>query len=141
MDRIDKQILEIMKGNARISMQELGDAIGMSRVAAKKRVQKLERDGIIRGYNTCIYRDDEITMFITKTMCETPIEVLDMSVRSNNCLRRANIKTVGDIADAIANGVDLANISNCGAKSRREIMERMMLFQYYSLPEKQRGAY
>ncbi len=64
MDRIDEQILEIMKGNARISMQELGDAIGMSRVAAKKRVQKLERDEIIRGYNTCIYRDDEITMFI-----------------------------------------------------------------------------
>ena len=64
MDRIDEQILEIMKGNARISMQELGDAIGMSRVAAKKRVRKLERDGIIRGYNTCIYRYDEITMFI-----------------------------------------------------------------------------
>ena len=64
MDRIDEQILEIMKGNARISMQELGDVIGMSRVAAKKRVRKLERDGIIRGYNTCIYRDDEITMFI-----------------------------------------------------------------------------
>ena len=80
-------------------------------------------------------------MYLTKTMCETPIEVLDMSVRSNNCLRRANIKTVGDIADAIANGIDLANIRNCGAKSRREIMERMMLFQYYSLPEKQRGAY
>ena len=47
-----------------MSYQELGDAIGMSRVAAKKRVQKLERDGVIRGYNTCIYREDEITMFI-----------------------------------------------------------------------------
>jgi DNA-binding Lrp family transcriptional regulator len=33
-------------------------------VAAKKRVQKLEREGIIRGYNTYIYRADETTMFI-----------------------------------------------------------------------------
>lgn len=64
MDKTDEKILELMKGNARISYQELGEKIGMSRVAAKKRVQKLERDGIIRGYNTCIYREDEITLFI-----------------------------------------------------------------------------
>lgn len=64
MDRTDEKILSLLKGNARMSYQELGDAIGMSRVAAKKRVQKLERDGVIRGYNTCIYREDEITMFI-----------------------------------------------------------------------------
>ena len=64
MDKTDEKILNLLKGNARMSYQELGDAIGMSRVAAKKRVQKLERDGIIRGYNTCIYRDEDITMLI-----------------------------------------------------------------------------
>lgn len=64
MNRIDEKILELMKGNARISMQALGKAIGISRVAARKHVKKLENDKIIRGYNTCIYRDDEITMFI-----------------------------------------------------------------------------
>ena len=64
MDEKDEQILDIMKGNARISYQELGDALGISRVAAMKRVRRLEEDGIIRGYNTCIYRDDEVTMFM-----------------------------------------------------------------------------
>ena len=64
LDRTDERILDLLKGNARMSFQELGDAIGMSRVAAKKRVLKLEQEGIIRAYNTCIYRDDEITMFI-----------------------------------------------------------------------------
>ena len=64
MDGTDEKILDLLKGNARMSYQELGDAIGMSRVAAKKRVQKLEKDGIIRGYNTCIYRPGEITMVI-----------------------------------------------------------------------------
>lgn len=64
VDKTDERILDLMKGNARISFQELGEEIGMSRVAAKKRVQKLEQDGIIRGYNTCIYRDGEVTMFI-----------------------------------------------------------------------------
>lgn len=64
MDRTDEKILDLLKGNARMSYQELGDAIGMSRVAAKKRVQKLEREGIIRGYNTYISREDEVTLLI-----------------------------------------------------------------------------
>ena len=64
LDELDRKILRIMRGNARISFQELGDELGMSRVGAKKRVRKLEEQGIIRGYNTCIYGENEITMFI-----------------------------------------------------------------------------
>ena len=64
MDGTDEKILDLLKGNARMSYQELGDAIGMSRVAAKKRVMKLESEGIIRGYNTCIYRPDDIIALI-----------------------------------------------------------------------------
>ncbi len=64
MDEKDKQILNMIKGNARKSYQEIGDALGISRVAAKKRIAKLEEAGIIRQYNTYIKRDDEITMLI-----------------------------------------------------------------------------
>ncbi|MBP3297353.1 MAG: AsnC family transcriptional regulator, partial [Lachnospiraceae bacterium] len=45
MDDKDEQILDLMKGNARISYQELGDVLGISRVAAMKRVRRLEEDG------------------------------------------------------------------------------------------------
>ena len=41
MDRTDEQILNLIKGNARMSYQEIGDSIGISRVAAMKRVRKL----------------------------------------------------------------------------------------------------
>ena len=64
MDKTDIRITDLLKRNARMSYQELGNQIGMSRVAAKKRVKKLEEKGVIRGYNTCIFRDDEVTMFI-----------------------------------------------------------------------------
>ena len=64
MDGTDKKILDMLKGNARMSYQELGDALGISRVAARKRVDKLEKAGIIRGYNTYIKTGDEITMLI-----------------------------------------------------------------------------
>ena len=33
MDGKDKQILDMIKGNARMSYQEIGDALGMTRVA------------------------------------------------------------------------------------------------------------
>ncbi len=64
MDEKDKQILNMIKGDARKSYQEIGDALGISRVAAKKRIARLEEAGIIRQYNTYIKRDDEITMLI-----------------------------------------------------------------------------
>ena len=64
MDEKDKQILNMIKSDARKSYQEIGDALGISRVAAKKRIAKLEEAGIIRQYNTYIKRDDEITMLI-----------------------------------------------------------------------------
>ncbi|WP_024865636.1 Lrp/AsnC family transcriptional regulator [Butyrivibrio sp. FCS014] len=64
MDEKDKQILNMIKGDARKSYQEIGDALGISRVAAKKRIAKLEEAGIIRQYNTYIKKDDEITMLI-----------------------------------------------------------------------------
>ncbi len=64
MDKIDEQLLDMIKGNARMTYQEMGDALGMTRMAAKKRVKKLEDAGIIRGYNTTIHRKDEVTIMI-----------------------------------------------------------------------------
>lgn len=64
LDEKDEQILDLLKGNARMSYQEIGNHLGISRVAAKKRVDKLEKDGIIRGYNTCIYKPGKVTALI-----------------------------------------------------------------------------
>lgn len=64
MDSTDEKMLNLMKGNARISYEELGKELGMSRVAAMKRVKKLEKEGVIRGYNTYICREDEVLCFI-----------------------------------------------------------------------------
>ena len=89
MDRTDKRILEIMQGNARISYQELGDKLGISRVAAMKRVRKLEQEGIIRGYNTYICREDELTMLIDiVTKPETFEEVMNYCLTQTAFVRQ-----------------------------------------------------
>ena len=50
MDETDEKILELIRYNARMSYQEIADNVELSRVAVKKRVQKLEEAGIIRQY-------------------------------------------------------------------------------------------
>lgn len=54
IDRIDKKILGILQNNARISNAEIARQIGMAPSAVLERIRKLERRGIILGYETRI---------------------------------------------------------------------------------------
>ena len=80
-------------------------------------------------------------MNLTSTMKGEPIESLDLSVRSFNSLKRADFHTIGDVAQAVASGRELKGIRNCGAKSVREIMEHLFLYQYNSLSPSRQEAY
>lgn len=50
LDREDDAILRILQREGRISNIDLAARIGLSPSACLRRVQRLERDGIIRGY-------------------------------------------------------------------------------------------
>ncbi|MBU5627364.1 Lrp/AsnC family transcriptional regulator [Oscillibacter sp. MSJ-2] len=54
LDEIDEKILDMLAENARMSYVDVGNAVGLSRVAAKARVQALESAGIIDKYVTVI---------------------------------------------------------------------------------------
>ena len=53
----------------------------------------------------------------------TPIEQLDMTVRSYNCLKREGIHTVGEVITR--SEADLMDIRNFGAKSIDEVKEKL----------------
>ncbi len=80
-------------------------------------------------------------MYMTKEMREAPLDELELSVRSGNCLKRSGYKTVGDVVEAISSGLDLKAIRNCGSISVREIQEHLFLFQYYSLPKEKQDTF
>ena len=54
MDQIDQKILELIRENARMSYSDIGKAVGISRVSAKKRMDSMEKAGVIKGYQTVI---------------------------------------------------------------------------------------
>ena len=54
---------------------------------------------------------------------DLPIEDLDLSERPNNCLKRAQINTVGELLTK--NEDDLLNITNFGQKSLDEVKAKL----------------
>ena len=54
---------------------------------------------------------------------DTPVDELELSVRSSNCLKNANIKTIGDLTRRTED--DIAKTRNFGKKSLQEIKEKL----------------
>lgn len=54
LDELDNKILDVIKDNARLTFQQIGDAVGVSRVCVSTRMKALEEKGIIKGYQTVI---------------------------------------------------------------------------------------
>jgi DNA-binding Lrp family transcriptional regulator len=50
MDDIDRQIVALLRQDARRSFQSIGMRVALSAPAVKRRVDRLEHDGVIRGY-------------------------------------------------------------------------------------------
>jgi DNA-binding Lrp family transcriptional regulator len=51
MDEIDHRIVALLRENARRSFQDIGQRVSLSAPAVKRRVDRLEVSGVIRGYS------------------------------------------------------------------------------------------
>ncbi|MFI3256686.1 MAG: DNA-directed RNA polymerase subunit alpha [Spirochaetales bacterium] len=59
-----------------------------------------------------------------KQLLSTPVEELELSVRSSNCLKNANIHTIGELTKKTED--DIAKTRNFGKKSLFEIKEKLL---------------
>lgn len=60
----------------------------------------------------------------SESVLDTPIEELDLSVRSYNCLKRQGVNTIGQLTECSEQ--DLLNIRNFGAKSIEEVKDKLV---------------
>jgi Lrp/AsnC family leucine-responsive transcriptional regulator len=51
LDRIDRQILDILQRDGRIAMTDLAARVNLSASPCSERVKRLEREGVITGYH------------------------------------------------------------------------------------------
>ena len=54
LDETDQEILKLLTENARLSYSEIGEKVGLSRVAVRARIQSLEERKIIEEYTAVI---------------------------------------------------------------------------------------
>ena len=115
-NNFDKLILEVWT-NGSISPEE---ALAL---AARILIEHFE---ILTSLNAIA---DATGMMIEKTedptvkALETSIEDLDFSVRAYNCLKRANINTLGDLVEK--SELEMMKIRNLGKKSLKEVMDKV----------------
>lgn len=54
LDELDRRILELLLDDGRSSASEVGRQVGLSPAAAKRRIDRLEQVGVIRGYRAVL---------------------------------------------------------------------------------------
>ncbi|GAB3539306.1 Lrp/AsnC family transcriptional regulator [Spirosoma fluminis] len=71
LDHIDRNVLEILQANAKITNAQLSKEIGLSPAPTLERVKKLETSGIIQSYHAQLNREKVglgVTTFVTVTL-------------------------------------------------------------------------
>lgn len=59
ISRSDEELLSVLREDARASTAEIARRLGLSRTTVQSRIQRLERDGVIRGYTVRIADEAE----------------------------------------------------------------------------------
>jgi len=76
LDKVDRQILEILMENGRVSYVELGESVGLSRVAVSERVNQLIKKGVIERF-TAIINSKKVGMSVS-AFFEVDVEPLHL---------------------------------------------------------------
>ena len=93
----------------------------------------IEQHGLVQTLHTIFGGKLPVSIPLSRAACETEVAEMELSVRAYNCLRRANITTVGELADLAMDG-RINQLRNMGIKTIREIQTKLLCFAYHSAP-------
>ena len=85
LDRIDRNILRELQQDARTRYTELARKVGLSTTPCKERVKRLEREGVIRGYQALLepsYLDAALVVFVQIRLNRTSQDIFEEFTRS-----------------------------------------------------------
>jgi len=120
MDEKDKQIINILKDDARAGYGEIGSQIGLSEGAVRKRIKALTNQGVIRQFTVKIGVAEgaqAITLLATNPAYPTQ-EV------SKKIQEIPNIETIYEVTGeydivAVITGMNVTEVNECIEKIRR----------------------
>ncbi|BAU31174.1 Lrp/AsnC family transcriptional regulator [Microcella alkaliphila] len=93
MDAIDSRIIDQLRQNARAGYGDIGDVVGLSASAVKRRVDRLVADGVIRGFTV------QVDPAVEGMVVEAYVELFCRGTVSPEDLRRL-LSAVPEVVDA-----------------------------------------
>ena len=54
LDSVDMKILKMLSADARVSFSEMGKEVGLSVSAVRKRVERLQKSGVVKGFTVAL---------------------------------------------------------------------------------------
>ena len=120
MDEKDRQIIKLLKNNARAGFGEIGTQIGLSEGAVRKRIKILTDEGVIRRFTVKIAVAEgaqAITLLATNPSFPTQ-EV------SKKIQQIPNVETIYEVTGeydivAVITGLNVTEVNECIEKIRR----------------------
>jgi DNA-binding Lrp family transcriptional regulator len=120
MDEVDRQIIKILKEDGRAGYSEIGEKIGLTEGAIRKRIKALTDDGTIRKFTVKIgvaEGAEAITLLATNPAYPTQ-EV------SKKIQTIPNVQTIYEVTGeydivAVISGMNVVEVNECIEKIRR----------------------
>ena len=120
MDSKDKQILRILKDDGRAGYGYIGEKVGLSEGAVRKRIKMLADSGVIRKFTVKIGVADgaeAITLLADKS--PFPTQVVSERIRAIS-----NVETTYEVTGqydivAVISGMNVTEVNECIEKIRR----------------------
>ena len=103
VDNLDFRIIDLLKLNARTGYGDIGQVIGLSASAVKRRIDKLISDGIIRGFTVLLDTslDGKVTEAYVELFCRGTVAPAELKRILSGVPEVVDAGTVTGSADAI----------------------------------------
>ena len=93
LDATDRRIIELLRANARMQWQEIGDQVHLTGQAVRNRIDRLERLGVLEGYTVRVNADKlgmGVSAYVTVFMKTTDHRGFGQFVRECSLVREAD---------------------------------------------------
>jgi Lrp/AsnC family transcriptional regulator, leucine-responsive regulatory protein len=133
LDDINRRLLVELQEDARLTLAELGRRVGLSSPAVAERLQRLERDGVIRGYHADVdpralglsltavirIRPSPGQLQNVAELAQQTVEVVECTrITGEDCfIMRAHLRDVGHLEEVIDRFVVLGQTTTSIAQS------------------------
>ena len=142
LDEIDNRIINLLIADARLTYSEIGEKVGISRVAVKKRVAALEEQGIIKGYHADVNPMEAPKMMTFVAVIKTRADSYDLisdALEQEACVVTLCKMSGDNILHAICVADSMADMNNFAWRVRNKY-EGLLSFSAQMVWEIKKGS-